>query len=194
MEALAAIGLASGIVQFADCGVRWASSAKELYTSSNGMLQENSELENVTSSLRAVVLGLKTDKRLQGDKNLDALIAECLPLADELMDILNKLKVEVRQVEEKKAKERKAEARKAEEKKAKEGNSEARKAEEKDTSRLDSSKISREAVVEERNRSRLDSIRKALKSLWRREHIQDIERRLERIRDQIYAHVNFLLA
>lgn len=117
MEALAAIGLASNIVQFADCGIRWASSAIELYTSGSGALQENSELEKVINSLRSVVFGLKTENRLQSDKNLDALVAACLPLADELTVILGKLKVDWQ------------------------------------------------------NKSRRESITKALRGLWKREHI-----------------------
>ncbi|USP74058.1 hypothetical protein yc1106_01332 [Curvularia clavata] len=139
MEALVAIGLASNIVQFADCGIRWVSSAIELYKSGNGALQENGELQKVINSLRSVVLGLKTENRLQGDKTLDALVAACLPLADELTVILSKLK------------------------------------------------------IDGQNRNRQEIIRKALQSLLKKEHIQDIERRLERIRDQICVHVNFLL-
>jgi hypothetical protein len=139
MEAVAAIGLASGIVQFADCGIRWASSANELYKSGNGALRENSELEVVVDSLRAFVLQLKTDGRLQDDHKLEALVATCLPLADELIEILGKLKVEGEKA------------------------------------------------------NRRESIRKALKSLVSRGKIQDIDERLGRIRDQICAHVNYIL-
>lgn len=139
MEALAAIGLASGIVQFADSGIQWASGTKELYKSGNGALQENSELEVVVDSLRALVVKLKTDGHLQDDFKLEALVAACMPIADGLVEILGKLKVEG-----------------------------------------DKAK-------------RLESTRKALKSLVSRGKIQDLEKRLSRIRDQICAHVNYIL-
>jgi hypothetical protein len=115
------------------------SSTKELYTSGNGALQENSELEVVVDSLRALVVKLKTDGRLQDDLKLEALVAACMPIADELIEILGKLKVEG-----------------------------------------DKAK-------------RLESTRKALKSLVSRGKIQDLEKRLSRIRDQICAHVNYIL-
>ena len=166
--------MASGIVQFADCGIRWALSAKELYTGGTGILKENSELEKVIESLRFVVNRLKKDDRLQGDDTLDALVAACSPLSDELSAILNTLKVE----------ERKADLE----------SKEALKAEERRHGHLGSGDFLSAKRVEERKRSRRESFKKALMSLWKRGRIQEISRRLEMIRDQIYAHVNFLLA
>jgi hypothetical protein len=64
-EALVLLGVADNIVQFVDCGIIWAWSAKELYTSGNGALQENAELEMVITNLRALTLDAQTNNRLK---------------------------------------------------------------------------------------------------------------------------------
>ena len=51
LESLAALGVASNIVQFVDFGCRLFSESKELYMSSNGLASEAVELKNITRSL-----------------------------------------------------------------------------------------------------------------------------------------------
>jgi len=92
-ETLAAIGLASSIMQFVDCGIRWASRAQELYKSVDGCLKENSELEGVINDLRAMLVGLN-GSLLSGEPELEALVLACSQLADELRGILRALRVD----------------------------------------------------------------------------------------------------
>ena len=51
LEGLAALGLASNIVQFVEFGCRLFSQSKELYRSSSGLLDEAVELDNIARSL-----------------------------------------------------------------------------------------------------------------------------------------------
>ena len=51
LEGIAALGVASNIVQFVEFGCRLFSESKELYRSSNGQANEAAELEKITRSL-----------------------------------------------------------------------------------------------------------------------------------------------
>ena len=51
MEALAALGLASNIIQIVDFGARLLSKSREIHHSADGSLDENNILEDVTSNL-----------------------------------------------------------------------------------------------------------------------------------------------
>jgi hypothetical protein len=93
-EAFAVIGLAAGIVQFVDCGFRWAITAQELAHSREGSLEENNELENIVNHLLAQVAVLKSNSTLFNHRGLDALVGVCSQLAKELKVILDTLKVD----------------------------------------------------------------------------------------------------
>ena len=98
LESIAALNLAGNIVQFIDFGCRLFSKSRELYKSSDGVLAENVELEIIATSLSTLSKGL-TDGSPQAclrtpDYYSLVLLAErCKGIADELLGVLEKLKV-----------------------------------------------------------------------------------------------------
>ena len=98
LESLAALSLAGNIVQFVDFGCRLFSKSRELYKSSDGVLAENAELENIANSLTALSKGLRVESS-QAERestdytNLKALAKDCGNIATELLEALRELKV-----------------------------------------------------------------------------------------------------
>ena len=98
LESLAALSLAGNIVQFVDFGCRLFSKSRELYGSSDGVLAENAELENIANSLTAMSKGLtvrssQTQPESIDYTNLKALAKDCENIATELLEALRELKV-----------------------------------------------------------------------------------------------------
>ena len=98
LESLAALSLAGNIVQFVDFGCRLFSKSRELYRSSDGVLTENAELENIANSLTALRNGLKVDYSQAQPKSIDytnlrLLAMDCESIAAELLEALRDLKV-----------------------------------------------------------------------------------------------------
>ncbi|KAF2138031.1 uncharacterized protein K452DRAFT_353274 [Aplosporella prunicola CBS 121167] len=97
MEALAAIGLAGNIAQFLDFGFRILSQSRELYRSGSGSLQENIDLENVTTDLERLVEGLAVKPSQQcasqDDIRLSKLAASCQSTSNDLVMLLGDLKM-----------------------------------------------------------------------------------------------------
>ena len=98
LESLAALSLAGNIVQFVDFGCRLFSKSRELYRSSDGVLAENVELENIANSLTALSKGLtpgssQTQPESIDYKNLRSLAKDCKSIATELLQALHELKV-----------------------------------------------------------------------------------------------------
>jgi hypothetical protein len=148
MEALAAVGLASNVVQFADFATRLVVAARNLYKSVEGTTAENKELEMLAQNLRDLA---KTENLLQLAENtqyngltpshaalssLDSetwrnLNKQCIDVADDLIKLLQSLKV-------------KGDLRSGE------------------------------------------SMYRALRNAWKREDIESLQARLDRISDQLY--------
>lgn len=121
LESLAALGLASNIVQFVDFGCRLFSQSKELYRSSNGLKNEAVELKNITRSLGRLSNDLmvghsfkiqpstydpdaelednlpieptNASEKRRDEVDLMLIAKDCKQIADELSDALNQLKV-----------------------------------------------------------------------------------------------------
>lgn len=104
MEALSAISLASNIVQFLEFGLRVLSKGKKIYRSVDGALEENLDLEIVTSDLLVMQTKLKstllssnhTQLVLDDVKAFNTLSESCAGLAEKLLERLNMVKVQRR--------------------------------------------------------------------------------------------------
>ena len=117
LEGLAALGLASNIVQFVDFGCRLFSQSKELYRSSSGLSVEAVELDNIAQSLGRLSDNLivkhldlfpirpSSDdvdiqfqpanefEKYSGETDLTLIATDCKKVADELSEALNQLRV-----------------------------------------------------------------------------------------------------
>ena len=116
-ESLTALGLASNIVQFLDFGYRLFCQSKELYESSQSLVNEAVELETIACSLRRLSTGLVVERPFElrpwsEDVNIDlelneplftstsqheadlVLIArDCKQIAGELLNALDQLRI-----------------------------------------------------------------------------------------------------
>ena len=104
MEALSALSLASNIVQFLDFGLRVLSKGNKIYRSVDGALEENLDLEVVTSDLLVMQTKLKCTLLTSGNTHLasddlqafNTLSESCAGLADKLLERLNMVKAQGR--------------------------------------------------------------------------------------------------
>lgn len=136
METLAIIGLVGNIVQFVDFSGKLISKSAELYRSSEGALAENSDIETAVNHLVLLTNKLKDADAATttGDSALQSLCKSCGTTADQLLAVLDKVKVKGKQ-------------------------------------------------------DKWKSIRKALRSVWSKEEIEELGRRLERFREELNLHV-----
>ncbi|KAF7526378.1 hypothetical protein G7054_g10781 [Neopestalotiopsis clavispora] len=111
METLAAIGLASNILQFAEFAHKLLSTGNELYESASGTSSKTLELEKIYGSLSNFSLNLEKSNAAQDfanlltprdteeylpelhDFTLRSLARDCKSVCDELLQLLNRLKV-----------------------------------------------------------------------------------------------------
>lgn len=98
LESVAALSLASSIVQFLDFGGKLFSTTKELYTSTTGLLADNVELETIASSLSHLSEDLanthsKNIRPSPTDTDLANLAQDCKKIADELLAALDQLRL-----------------------------------------------------------------------------------------------------
>ena len=98
LESLAALSLAGNIVQFVDFGCRLFSKSRELYRSSDGVLAENVELQNIANSLTALSKGLTSESSVTAPQSIDyrnlrSLAEDCTSIATELLQALHEMKV-----------------------------------------------------------------------------------------------------
>ena len=134
METPAIIGLVGNIVQFVDFSGKLISKSAELYRSSEGALAENSDIETAVNHLVLLNNKLKDTAITTGDSALQSLCKSCGTTADQLLAVLDKVKVKGKQ-------------------------------------------------------DKWKSIRKALRSVWSKEEIEELGRRLERFRKELNLHV-----
>ncbi|KAF7506806.1 hypothetical protein GJ744_011418 [Endocarpon pusillum] len=99
LEPLAAISLASAIVQFVVFGSKLLIEGRELYKSIEGATEDNIWTRAHTSNLSTLIVNLqasKQSKKLSGDENLLVRLAtQCEVLSRELLDILDNLELKV---------------------------------------------------------------------------------------------------
>ena len=96
LDPLTALGLASSIVQLITFTSDLVAKGRDIYQSADGALVENLELEAITKSLRD--LSLEVEPPVSGgnltkvDRQLQQLCTGCRKVADELLDVIQKLK------------------------------------------------------------------------------------------------------
>ena len=103
MDPFSALGLASNVIQLVDFGSRLVSKSQELYKSADGISNVNRDLEAVTKDLTSVCSSLiqpeqyinKEQASVPGTA-LIPLCRSCKELGDELLSVLQTLKVKHR--------------------------------------------------------------------------------------------------
>jgi hypothetical protein len=141
MDPLTAIGLAGNIISFIDVTSNVLSKARQLYDAASGATPENDELESLTKNLRDLAdrarrKSVNTTRNdhfslnITSETVLDSLSQQCVKVAEELLEVLESVKV-------------KGEGR------------------------------------------TLKSAVQAVKSVWKQDHIDSIQRRLDRISKQL---------
>ncbi|KAI9699179.1 MAG: hypothetical protein M1820_007258 [Bogoriella megaspora] len=93
-EALATISLAGNVIQFLTVSINVVSSVHELYK--KGSLKSNLEVASTTGQIKGALDLLQNGAVAENDAELSALVVECLRLGDELMVILDGLKLDRR--------------------------------------------------------------------------------------------------
>lgn len=95
MEATAAIGLASDIVNFIDFACKSIKAAEELYHSEHGATKENERMGAIVGDLREFSLGLGASlpSPTKHERAIEALAKDCAEVSDELIAILEKLRL-----------------------------------------------------------------------------------------------------
>ncbi|KAF2116575.1 hypothetical protein BDV96DRAFT_29310 [Lophiotrema nucula] len=86
MEPLVALGAASSVLQIVDFSCKVLSKGNQFRASFAGVLPENKPLKKATEHLYGLIV------RLQGQA-LNSMIILCIQTAEELLDVLEKLKV-----------------------------------------------------------------------------------------------------
>ena len=104
METLAALGLASSVIQFIDFGQKLVAKSVEIHGSASGALSANIELENLAVDLHALCYNLSnsrdslTASRPSTEElGLLSLATGCRELATEFTALLQRLKVQNQQ-------------------------------------------------------------------------------------------------
>ncbi|BCS03286.1 uncharacterized protein AKAW2_70164A [Aspergillus luchuensis] len=90
MDPLTAAGLASSIISFVSFTTQVISRCEKLYRSASGALAENLELENLATNIRRLAEETRCTKE---DEILESLSSQCMSVSDELIALLNSVKV-----------------------------------------------------------------------------------------------------
>ncbi|GFN19674.1 uncharacterized protein AtWU_09479 [Aspergillus tubingensis] len=90
MDPLTAVGLASNIISFVDFTTQVISRCEELYRSASGATAENLELEDLATNIRRLAEETQSTKE---DEILKSLSSQCISVSDELIALLNSVKV-----------------------------------------------------------------------------------------------------
>lgn len=98
MDPVTALGFASNIISFVDFAGKLISKGHEIYKSASGASRENVEIETVIDDLSLHVDRLKQGNTITAvtprGQQLQSLASDCAILADEILQKLNKLKVD----------------------------------------------------------------------------------------------------
>ncbi|PWY72732.1 hypothetical protein BO83DRAFT_361508 [Aspergillus eucalypticola CBS 122712] len=90
MDPLTAAGLASSIISFVDFTTQVISRCEKLYRSASGATTENLELEDLATNIRRLAEETRSTKE---DEILESLSSQCIGVSDELIALLNSVKV-----------------------------------------------------------------------------------------------------
>ena len=134
MDPITIIGAIGNVIQFLEFGHKLISNSVELYHSSNGALAETTDTEATMNHLCLLSDKLKDSAAKTGDETLRELCKSCEAAADELLVVLDKVKVK-------------------------------------------------------NKHSKWESIRKALRTVWNKEEISELELRLTKFREKLNLHV-----
>ena len=99
MEPLSALSLVAAVIQFVDFGGNLLSKSHQIYKSASGASSENAVLEEIYENLSRladkmmVSSALTAHKPSKEEKALGELATSCKDIADDLMKIINELKV-----------------------------------------------------------------------------------------------------
>jgi hypothetical protein len=92
LEALAAAGLASSIVQFIDFAAKLVSKGNKIHKSVSGVLPENEDLDNISNRLRILAYDLHQSCSRLKDSPLQSMSLVCIQASEELIAKLSSLK------------------------------------------------------------------------------------------------------
>lgn len=107
-EALATLSVAANIAQFVGLSMQIVSSCKEIYKSAHGIRQDYKELQNMVGNVQSlhkdVVVALGAVQSQAGgaplghiisgnEKAILALADQCEPISNELLEVINSLKI-----------------------------------------------------------------------------------------------------
>lgn len=138
MEVWAAIACVSRIVQLVDFSARCISKTSEIYRSSDGVLESDSAIKDVTNRLKQLTENLASAASSSDDTGLCELCVEVGEVSNELLAALTKLDIE--------------------------------------------------GTI-----SRWKSLRKAIRSVWSKEKLTELQHKLDALRDQLNLHVSVRL-
>jgi len=100
LDPMTALGLAGNAVQFVDFSIKLLGDAHEIHKSAQGSLQGNLDVEKVAEIIRTLQMKLRTqdDNNINTDgkaeNSLERLCLSCDETAEELLEALEKLKVQ----------------------------------------------------------------------------------------------------
>jgi len=100
MDPLTALSVASSVIQFVDFGSKLITNVYHIYTSANGVLAENLDLEATTYDLSQLMIRLSPSQHekftcnTKEQQDLEDLVLACAALASQLLKALQKLKVD----------------------------------------------------------------------------------------------------
>lgn len=100
LEAFAALSLTANIVQFIDFGGKLFSKARQVHHSKDGFSKDHADLESATKSLKQLMRNLSSstttttiaDNILHDEEELIRFAKDCIGLADELIQLLEKVR------------------------------------------------------------------------------------------------------
>jgi hypothetical protein len=95
MDPFTAIAFASSILQFVDFSTKLISGAREIYFSVSVQTEENRSVESITSEMRSLASKLSfpaNSRQSEDEKSLSRLAGECKIVADQILDLLSRIK------------------------------------------------------------------------------------------------------
>jgi hypothetical protein len=94
LDPITALSIAGNVVQFIDFGLKATSKAREIHRSATGALEENIDLEVVSTDLIAVLKNLEVQAGVTtGTDGLDDLCRRCTEAGNQLLAALTGFKV-----------------------------------------------------------------------------------------------------
>lgn len=103
MDPLTAVGLGGNIIAFVDFGLKVLKRVKQLHEAETGATEENDELESLARNLKSLTEKTRHRPTEASERNsrfsinsetiLDNLGRQCTQVADELLEVLDSVKV-----------------------------------------------------------------------------------------------------